>query len=202
MGRYRGPRVRLMRREGVNLDLKKRWTLERRESPPGQHGLRKTKLSNYGIQLREKQKAKRFYGILEKQFRNYFIKAASTKGVTGTILLQLLERRLDNVLYQMGFATTRAQGRQMATHGLILLNGKKVDIPSIQVKPEDVITFKNKPATVKLVQTNLELNKGWAAPAWLEVSNDKLTGKVLRFPTRDEIKAPVAEQLIVELYSR
>jgi small subunit ribosomal protein S4 len=191
-----------MRREGVNLDLKKGWTLERRESPPGQHGLRKTKLSNYGVQLREKQKAKRFYGILEKQFRNYFIKASSTKGVTGTILLQLLERRLDNVVYQLGFSTTRAQARQMVSHGLVRLNGKKVDIPSIQVKAEDVITFKEKTATQKVIKTNVEMNPGWATPAWLQVDTDKLVGKVLRFPTREEIKAPVNEQLIVELYSR
>jgi small subunit ribosomal protein S4 len=202
MGRYIGPRCRLMRREGVNLDLKRNWTLEKRETPPGQHGAKKAKLSNFGVQLREKQKAKRYYGLLEKQFRNYFIKAASMKGVTGHTLLQFLERRLDNVLCQTGFALTRAQGRQMATHGLILLNGKKVDIPSIQVKPGDTIEFKNKPATTKLVKENLEKNPGWAVPAWLEVNTDKLTAKVLRLPTREEIKAPVNEQLIVELYSR
>ncbi len=192
-----------MRREGVNLDLKRNWSLERRENPPGQHGAnRKSKLSNYGVQLREKQKAKRFYCVLEKQFRNYFNKAASTKGVTGHILLQLLERRLDNVLYQTGFALTRSQGRQIVGHGLILLNGKKVDIPSIQVKIGDVITFKAKPATEKLIKENLEKNAGWAAPGWLEVNTDKLTAKVTRFPVREDIKAPVNEQLIVELYSR
>ena len=202
MGRYIGPRCRLMRREGTNLDLKKNWNIERRESPPGQHGLQKTKLSNYGIQLREKQKAKRYYGILEKQFRNYFRKAAATKGITGQTLLQYLEIRLDNVVYQMGFALTRSQARQMVSHALVRLNGKKVDIPSIQVKPNDVITVKEKPATQKLAKINIEMNKGWAPPAWLEVDNDKLTGKVVRLPMREDIKAPVNEQLIVELYSR
>jgi small subunit ribosomal protein S4 len=202
MGRYLGPRCRLMRREGVNLDLKKKWTLERRDTPPGQHGAKKTKLSNYGLQLREKQKTKRFYCVLEKQFRNYFIKAASTKGVTGHILLQLLERRIDNVVYQMGFALTRSQGRQIVSHGLVLLNGKKIDIPSIQVKPGDTVEFNAKPATAKLVQGILEKNDGWAAPAWLEVDSKKLIGKVVRLPLREDIKAPVNEQLIVELYSR
>ena len=202
MGRYIGPRCRLMRREGVNLDLKKGWTLERRESPPGQHGAQRTKLSNFGIQLREKQKAKRFYGVLERQFRIYFRKAVATKGVTGHILLQSLERRLDNVMYQLGFATTRAQGRQIVSHGLAKLNGRKVDIPSIQVKPNDIITFKDKPVTQKLIKSNLAMNEGRLPPPWLEIDADKLSAKVLRFPTREEIKAPVNEQLIVELYSR
>lgn len=202
MGRYIGPRCRLSRREGVNLELKRNWSLERRETPPGQHGLQKTKLSNFGIQLREKQKAKRFYGVLERQFRNYFRKAVSIKGVTGHILLQFLEARLDNVVYQMGFALTRAQARQMVSHGSMRLNGKKIDIPSIQVKANDVISVKDKPSIQKMVQTNLEVNKGWAAPAWLEVDNKKLSAKVVRMPVREEIKAPVNEQLIVELYSR
>lgn len=202
MGRYLGPRCRLMRREGVNLDLKKKWTLERRETPPGQHGAKKTKLSNYGLQLREKQKTKRFYGVLEKQFRNYFIKASSVKGVTGHVLLQLLERRMDNVIYQMGFALTRAQARQIVSHGLVLLNGKKIDIPSIQVKPGDTVEFKSKPATVKFIQAVVEKNEGWTAPTWLEVDSAKLTGKIVRLPSREDIKAPVNEQLIVELYSR
>jgi len=202
MGRYLGPRCRLMRREGVNLDLKKKWTLERRESPPGQHGAKKAKLSNYGVQLREKQKTKRFYCVLEKQFRNYFIKAASTKGITGHILLQLLERRIDNVIYQMGFGLTRSQARQIVSHGLVLLNGKKIDIPSIQVKPGDTVEFKSKPATVKFIQAIVEKNEGWVAPSWLEVDSAKMTGKVVRLPLREDIKAPVNEQLIVELYSR
>lgn len=202
MGRYIGPRCRLMRREGVNLDLKRNWSLEKRDTPPGQHGLSRTKLSNYGIQLREKQKAKRFYGVLERQFRIYFRSAASSKGVTGHTLLQILESRLDNVVYQMGFALTRSQGRQLATHGVLLLNGKKVDIPSIKVKPNDVISVKNKAAVQKMINLNIEVNKGWVPPVWLEVDNAKLTAKVLRLPVREEIKAPVNEQLIVELYSR
>ncbi len=202
MGRYIGPRCRLMRREGVNLDLKRNWSLERRESAPGQHGAKKTKLSNYGIQLREKQKAKRFYGILERQFRNYFRKAAATKGVTGHLLLQYLERRLDNVVYQMGFAVTRAQARQIVTHGLVLLNDKQVDIPSIQVKPEDTISFKSKPATETYVKKVVEMNEARKVPGWLESDHVKLTGRIVRLPVREDINAPVNEQLIVELYSR
>lgn len=202
MGRYIGPRCRLMRREGVNLDLKKNWTLERRETPPGQHGLAKTKMSNYGIQLREKQKAKRYYGVLERQFRNYFRKAVSTKGVTGHILLQFLERRLDNVVYSMGFASTRSQARQIVSHGLVKLNDRKVDIASIMVKPNDVISLNGKAKTEKFVKSVVEANQHRPASPWVAVDADKMTGKVLRLPTREEIKAPVNEQLIVELYSR
>lgn len=202
MARYTGPRCRLMRREGVNLDLKRNWSLERRETPPGQHGAQKTKLSNFGVQLREKQKAKRYYGILERQFRNYFRAAQSVKGVTGHILLQLIERRMDNVIYVMGFATTRAQARQIVSHGLVKLNGKKIDIPSIQVKPNDEISFNGKPATEKYIKANIEANQARGVAGWVLVDADKMTGKVVRIPARDEIKAPVNEQLIVELYSR
>ncbi len=202
MGRYIGPKCRLMRREGVNLELKKRWTLEKRDTPPGQHGLKKGKLSNYGIQLREKQKAKRYYGILERQFRNYYLKALKIKGVTGTTLLQFLECRMDNVLYQMGFAITRAQGRQIVTHGLVRLNGKKIDIPSIIVKPGDVITFKEKPATIKYIKNVLENNKDFKPKDWIQVDTDTLKATIVRVPNRDEIQCPVNEQLIVELYSR
>ncbi len=202
MGRYIGPRCRLMRREGVNLELKRNWSLERREGAPGQHGAKKTKLSNYGIQLREKQKAKRFYGVLERQFRNYFRKAVATKGVTGHLLLQFLERRMDNVIYQMGYAVTRAQARQIVTHGLVFLNGKQIDIPSILVSPEDTITFKSKAATETYVKKVVEMNEARKVPAWLEVDTVKLTGKVVRLPLREDINAPVNEQLIVELYSR
>ncbi len=202
MGRYLGPRCRLMRREGVNLGLKRNWNLEKRETPPGQHGAQKAKLSNFGLQLREKQKAKRYYGVLERQFRNYFRKAVAIKGVTGHILLRFLECRMDNVVFSMGFATTRTQGRQMVSHGLVLLNGKKIDIASIQVKPSDTITFQSKPTTIKFVQANIEANKGKEIPGWVQVDAEKLTGKVVRFPARDEVKFPINEQLIVELYSR
>ncbi len=202
MARYTGPRCRLSRREGVNLGLKKRWSLDKRESIPGQHGMRRSKLSNYGLQLREKQKAKRIYGLLEKQFRNYYLKATGAKGVTGTVLLQMLESRLDNVIYRMGFAITRAQGRQMANHGLVRVNGRKVDVPSYLVRAGDVVTFNDKEATRKYLTKNLELNEGWAVPSWLQVDNDKREGKIVRIPARDEIAVPVNEQLIIELYSK
>jgi small subunit ribosomal protein S4 len=202
MARYTGPRCRLSRREGVNLGLKKKWSLDQNEAVPGQHGARRSKLSNYGLQLREKQKAKRIYGLLEKQFRNYYLKACNAKGVTGTVLLQMLECRLDNVIYQMGFAITRAQGRQMVNHGLVRLNGRKLDIPSAQVSEGDVITFNDKETTKKYLTKNVELNEGWAVPTWLMVDLEKREGKIVRVPARDEISIPVNEQLIIELYSK
>ncbi len=202
MARYTGPRCRLSRREGVNLGLKKKWSLDQNETVPGQHGARRTKLSNYGLQLREKQKAKRIYGLLEKQFRNYYLKACNAKGVTGTVLLQMLECRLDNIIYRMGFAITRAQGRQMVNHGLVRVNGRKLDIPSAQVKEGDVITFNDKEATKKYLTKNVELNEGWAVPTWLMVDLEKREGKIVRVPARDEIVIPVNEQLIIELYSK
>ncbi len=202
MARYTGPRCRLSRREGVNLGLKKRWSLEKRETIPGQHGTRRSKLTNYGLQLREKQKAKRTYGVLEKQFRNYYLKASSSKGVTGTVLLQMLECRLDNIIYRLGFAITRAQGRQMANHGLVRVNGQKVNIPSFHVKIGDVITFNDKESLRTYVQKNMELNEGWSVPSWLQADNTKLEGKVIRIPTREDIVIPVNEQLIIELYSK
>jgi small subunit ribosomal protein S4 len=202
MARYTGPRCRLSRREGVNLGLKKKWSLDQNEAVPGQHGARRTKLSNYGLQLREKQKAKRIYGLLEKQFRNYYLKACTAKGVTGTVLLQMLECRLDNVIYQMGFAITRAQGRQMVNHGLVRVNGRKLDIPSAQVSEGDVITFNDKEATKKYLTKNLDLNQGWSVPTWLMVDHDKAEGRIVRVPARDEIVIPVNEQLIIELYSK
>jgi small subunit ribosomal protein S4 len=202
MARYTGPRCRLSRREGVNLGLKKRWALDKRESIPGQHGMRRSKLSQYGIQLREKQKAKRIYGILERQFKNYYLKATASKGVTGTVLLQLLETRLDNVVYQLGFAITRAQGRQMVNHGLVRVNDKKVSIPSAHVKEGDVVSFATKEATTKYVKKNLELNDGWSVPSWLQAEVEALKGKVIRIPAREDISVPVNEQLIIELYSK
>lgn len=202
MARYTGPRCRLSRREGVNLGLKKHWSLDKRETPPGQHGVRRSKLSNYGLQLREKQKAKRIYGILERQFKNYYVKATSSKGVTGTVLLQLLETRLDNVVYTLGFAITRAQARQMVGHGFVRVNGGKMSIPSARVKPGDVISFAAKDAAVKYVKKNLEMNDGWSTPSWLEADKEALTGKVIRVPEREDITVPVNEQLIIELYSK
>jgi len=202
MARYTGPRCRLSRREGVNLGLKKKWSLEKREAAPGQHGFRRSKLSNYGLQLREKQKAKRIYGILERQFKNYYLKAISIKGVAGTLLLQMLETRLDNVIYRLGFAITRAQARQIVGHGLVRVNDKKVNVPSAAVKAGDLISFSAKDATVKYLKKNLEMNEGWAVPSWLQADNDGLKGKVIRLPAREDIVVPVNEQLIIELYSK
>ncbi|MBF0387331.1 MAG: 30S ribosomal protein S4 [Candidatus Omnitrophica bacterium] len=202
MARYTGPRCRLSRREGVNLGLKKRWSLDKREAPPGQHGFRRGKLSNYGLQLREKQKAKRIYGILEKQFKNYYLKATAAKGVTGTVLLQYLETRLDNVVYRLGFAITRAQARQIVSHGLVRVNGRKVNIASAPVKVGDEISFSVKDATTKYLKKNLDLNDGWAVPAWLQADSAAFKGKVIRIPSREDISLPVNEQLIIELYSK
>ena len=202
MARYTGPRCRLSRREGVNLGLKKRWSLDKRETPPGQHGVRRSKLSNYGLQLREKQKAKRIYGMLERQFKNYYLKATASKGVTGTVLLQLLETRLDNVVYSLGFAITRARARQMVGHGFVRVNEMKVNIPSAHVKAGDVISFAAKDSATKYVKKNLEMNEGWAAPAWLQADIEALKGKVIRIPEREDISVPVNEQLIIELYSK
>lgn len=202
MARYRGPRVRLSRREGVNLGLKKNWDLDRRDVPPGQHGFKRAKLSDYGIQLREKQKTKRFYGVLEKQFRRYYKQAANAKGITGHILLQKLERRLDNVVYQLGFAITRAQARQIVSHGLVNVNGRRVNVPSFQVKPGEKIEVKSNDKIQKYIKLNIEMNEGWVVPAWLVADATKLTGEVARLPERDDITIPVNEQLIVELYSK
>lgn len=202
MARYTGPRCRLSRREGVNLELKKRWSLEKNETAPGQHGLRRGKLSNYGLQLREKQKAKRIYGVLERQFKNYYLKAVTAKSVAGTVLLQLLETRLDNVVYRLGFAITRAQARQMVNHGLVLVNGKKLSIPSAAVKVGDAISFVAKQTVTNLVKKNLEMNEGWSVPTWLMPDTDGQKGTVSRIPTREDIVLPVNEQLIIELYSK
>jgi small subunit ribosomal protein S4 len=202
MARYTGPRCRLSRREGVNLELKKKWSLEKNETAPGQHGLRRGKLSNYGLQLREKQKAKRIYGILERQFKNYYLKAVAAKSVAGTVLLQLLETRLDNVVYRLGYTLTRAQARQMVSHGLVRVNDKKVNIPSAAVKVGDVISFVPRETVTNLVKKNLEMNEGWSVPTWLMPDVDGQKGKVTRIPTREDIVVPVNEQLIIELYSK
>jgi small subunit ribosomal protein S4 len=202
MARYTGPRCRLSRREGVNLELKKKWSLEKNETAPGQHGLRRGKLSNYGLQLREKQKAKRMYGILERQFKNYYLKAVAAKSVAGTVLLQLLETRLDNVVYRLGYTLTRAQARQMVSHGLVRVNDKKVNIPSAAVKVGDVISFVARETVTNLVKKNVEMNEGWSVPTWLMPDADGQKGKVTRIPTREDIVVPVNEQLIIELYSK
>ena len=203
MARYTGPKCRLSRREGENLLLKKKCTSAVRNFPPGQHGnKRKTKLSNYGVQMREKQKVKRLYGILEKQFKLYYLKASRSKGITGSVLLQFLERRLDNTLFRLGFASTRAQGRQIVNHGLTRVNGARVDIPSYQVKVGDEIGFKDNENMKKYINANLAATKDWKVPGWLTADAKNLKGKVNHFPERDDVQFPINEQLIIELYSK
>ena len=206
MARYTGPSCRLCRREGQKLFLKgercygSKCALERRSYAPGQHGQSRKKASNYGLQLREKQKAKRFYGLQETQFRNYFEKAAAKKGITGENLLVLLETRLDNTVFRMGFASSRKEARQLVMHGHFTLNGKKADIPSEHVKPGDVIAVKAKSTDSPKFKEIREMTI--STPEWVTIDTDKLTGKVLSMPTRAMIDTPVAEYLIVELYSK
>ncbi len=209
MGRYTGSSCRLCRREGEKLFLKgarcftHRCAIERREYAPGQHGSnKKGKLSNFGLQMREKQKVKRIYGLFEKQFRNYFNRAASVKGVTGHVLLQFLERRLDNVIYQTGFATSRRQARQIVDHGFVFINDHSVNIPSYSVKENDEITIRFKKKGQQAVKENVAASASRTVPAWLEVDAEHYKAKVRRMPQRDDIGYPVNEQLIVELYSR
>ena len=177
--------------------------MSRREYAPGQHGLnKKTKLSNFGVQLREKQKIKRIYGVLETQFRNYFLKAVRTKGVTGHILLQFLERRLDSVLFNCGFAKSRTDGRQIVSHNHVSVNGRRVNIASFLVKPNDVIEIKTDDKSLSTIKTNAEMTKDRKIPGWLEVDGAHLKIKVVRMPTREDVTFTVNEQLVVELYSR
>ena len=207
MARYSGPVCRLCRREGMKLFLKgercytDKCAIEKRNFPPGQHGkTRKAKLAGYGVQLREKQKVKRIYGVLEDQFRRYFESADRTRGITGETLLQLLERRFDNVIYRLGLATSRAQARQLVRHGHFLVNGKKVDIPSYSLRAGDVVTVKTSSSKNPTIMHAMEEVKGRGIPAWLTF--DDGTGKVMSLPTREQINLPVQEQLIVELYSK
>ncbi len=197
---------RLCRREGMKLFLKgsrcgsDKCALSRRDYGPGEHGKMRRKPSNYALQLREKQKVKRFYGILERQFRLCFKKAEKIKGVTGEKLLELLERRLDNVTYRLCFAASRPQARQLVLHGHIHVNSRRVNIPSFIVKQGDKIEFKGKEKLLKQVKDNIEIVGG--APAWLTVDHQKFSGEVIRVPQREEISIPVQEELIVELYSK
>ena len=208
MGKDLGPSCRLCRREGDKLFLKGtrcytyKCAISRREYAPGQHGTKRTKLSNFGIQLREKQKLKRIYSLMERQFRNYFNKAVMSKGVTGAVLLQFLERRLDTVIFNLGFATSRKQGRQIVSHGFVYLNGRKMNIASCLVKPNDVIELKLSGDRAKIITSNIEMTKERNVPGWLERDETNLTAKVLRLPTREDVHYPVNEQLVVELYSR
>jgi small subunit ribosomal protein S4 len=208
MARYTGPVCRLCRREGMKLFLKgercytEKCAIEKRNMPPGQHGRRRaSKMQGYGVQLREKQKVKRTYGVLEDQFRRYFEMADRTRGITGETLLQLLERRLDNAVYRMGFATSRAQGRQLVRHGHFLVNGKKVDIPSYSLKAGDVVTVRQSSKENASILHAVGEVKGRGIPDWIALEGE-LGAKVSSLPTRAQINLPVQEQLIVELYSK
>src|SRR5262245_3589259 len=209
MARYVGPVCRLCRREGMKLFLKgercytDKCAVEKRNFPPGQHGkTRKAKLVGYGVQLREKQKVKRIYGVLEDQFRRYFEAAERQRGITGETLLQLLERRLDNVAYRMGLATSRPQARQLVRHGHLQVNGRKVDVPSYSVRVGDVINVRETSQKGAAVQHAIEEVKGRGLPEWLSFDVDKMSGRIVSLPTREQINLPVQEQLIVELYSK
>ena len=208
MARYTDEQCRICRREGQKLFLKgsrcysDKCSISRRNYAPGQHGQKRTKLSEYGTQLREKQKTKAYYGVGEKQFRKYFDMASSKKGVTGENLLQLLESRLDNVVYKLGFGTSRAQARQFVNHGQFEVNGKKVNIPSYIVKPGDVITVKENKQDNETIKINVEESSSRPVPAWLEKGTDKMSGKVIRLATREDIDIEIKEHLIVELYSK
>ncbi|MCX5693948.1 MAG: 30S ribosomal protein S4 [Candidatus Omnitrophica bacterium] len=209
MARYIGAVCRLCRRQGEKLFLKgtkcqtEKCAASKRAYPPGQHGQgRRQKLSNYGTQLKEKQKVKRIYGVLERQFRKYFEVASKTKGVTGKVLLQLLERRLDNVVFRLGLGISRAQARQIVRHNLIAVNSRRVNIPSFLVDKDDVIEIKAKDKAKIKIKDNLELSKDRTVPSWLEFNGAQMKGKVIRLPEKNDIQQPIQEQLIVELYSK
>ena len=206
MARYLGPKLKLSRREGTDLFLKSGVraidTKCKIDNPPGQHGARKPRLSDYGVQLREKQKVRRMYGVLEKQFRNYYKEAARITGNTGENLLVLLEGRLDNVVYRMGYAATRAEARQLVSHKAILVNGKVVNIASFNVKVDDVISIREKAKNQARIKAALELAEQREKPTWLEVDAGKMEGAYKRTPERSDLSADINEQLIVELYSK
>ena len=208
MARYTDEQCRICRREGQKLFLKgsrcysDKCSISRRNYAPGQHGQKRAKLSEYGTQLREKQKTKSYYGVGEKQFRGYFQMASNKKGVTGENLLQILESRLDNVVYRLGFGASRAQARQLVNHGQFAVNGKKVDIPSYLVKAGDVITVRENKKENATIKANVEANAARPVPAWLELNNETLSGKVVRLASREDVDIPVEEHLIVELYSK
>lgn len=208
MARYTGPSCKLCRREGEKLFLKgdrcytEKCALTRRAYAPGQHGQQRKKTSEYGLQLREKQKARRFYGVLEKQFRNYFDMANNMKGVTGENLLKILESRLDNVVYRLGLAQSRPEARQLVKHDHFKVNGKKVNIPSYLVSPGDVITVADDIRNSEKIKSIIDSTGSKVVPSWLELDIDNLTGKVISLAPREEIDLPVKEYLIVELYSK
>ncbi len=209
MARYTGAVCRLCRRDGVKLFLKgsrcfsDKCAIDKRNFPPGQHGqARAKKIVGYGLQLREKQKAKRIYFTLEGQFRSYYTKASNKTGVTGELLLQQLERRLDNVAYRLGYAMSRRQARQVVRHGHVQVNGKKVNIPSFQVKVGDVVEIREGSKKMDLLESSKNFAAGMVSPTWLQIDRDAFSGKVIGLPKREDIQLPVNEQLIVELYSK
>lgn len=208
MARYTGPVCRLCRREGEKLFLKgqrclsERCSFSRRSYAPGEHGQGRKKVSEYGSQLREKQKLRRIYGILEAQFARYFSEAERKKGITGEILLQILETRLDNVVYRLRLASSRREARQLVRHGFFLVNGRKVNIPSYQVKPGEVIQLKEGALNSPLLKSIIETNNGQNIPEWLDLDTNSWSARVLAIPSREQIDVPVQEHLIVELYSR
>ena len=208
MARYKDEQCRRCRREGQKLFLKgercytDKCSISRRNYAPGQNGQKKKKLSEYGTQLREKQKTKSFYGVSEKQFRKYFDMAAATKEITGEMLLQILESRLDNIIYRLGYGSSRAQARMLVTHGAFEVNGQKVDIPSYLVKAGDVISVREIRKDNGFIKANVEANAARPVPEWLQKDAKSLSGKVVRLPSREDIDLPVEEHLIVELYSK
>jgi len=208
LARYTEAKCRICRREGAKLFLKgdrcytDKCAYERRPYAPGQHGRIRKKMSDYAVQLREKQKTRKMYGILEQQFRDYFQRADMQKGVTGENLLSSLERRLDNTVYRLGFATSRSQARQLVRHGLFTLNGRRVNIPSLQVRVGDVIEVRERNRQSPIILEAQQVIARRGCPAWLEVEGEKLKGKVIALPTREDVQFPINEQLIVELYSK
>jgi small subunit ribosomal protein S4 len=208
VARYTEAVCRHCRREGLKLFLKgercytDKCAIERRNYPPGEHGQARPKFSEYSIQLREKQKLRRIYGVLEDQFRRYFEKADRTRGVTGETLLQLLERRMDNVVYRLGFSTSRAEARQLVRHGHFRVNGRKVDIPSFSVRVGDQISVRERSRKVARIQESLELAQRRGVPEWLEIQPETFTGTVKALPSRAEMTMPINEKLVVELYSK
>lgn len=208
MARYTDEQCRICRREGQKLFLKgsrcysDKCSISRRNYAPGQHGQKRAKLSEYGTQLREKQKTKSYYGVGEKQFRGYFEMASNKKGITGENLLQILESRLDNVVYRLGFGASRAQARQLVNHGQFAVNGQRVDIPSYLVKAGDVISVRESKKENGAIKANVEVNSARPVPTWLELNNETLSGKVIRLASREDVDIPVEEHLIVELYSK
>ena len=208
MARYTASACRICRRENLKMYLKgdrcytDKCAIERRPYPPGQHGQGRAKFSEYGVQLREKQKVKRLYGLLETQFRGYYARGSAAKGKTGENLLQFLEQRLDNVVFRLGFADTRAEARQLVRHGHFLVNGKKVDIPSYSVKQGDTVTVLGRTQKNPTLEHAMEEVKGRGIPGWLSFDATTITGRIMSMPTREQINLPVQEQLIVELYSK